>query len=430
MAQNDWYTNIMLDLECASVEAHNPVLIELAAVHFDIDTGEELGHYSSIISYQSCLDHDLVDDIVNGEDGETTRFLKRDPILKYTLLESKDSEILLEHVLANFTTFVKESCQRTLEVQRMRSPPRRYTQPMIWGNGAVADNVWITSAYKACNMERPWKFYNNMCVRTFVQQAKIITGRDFKSEIENGQKHDALSDCRTQLEYLVNARNALIPQPAERMLHSPETSFSIVEVQVEQAFRRELPSPETIFSSIDGPVEQVHESTASSLDEFEETLSEHEAILEILMSSQEIPEEENNVGSGMAKPGVTAMLLSPEASFSSTEGDVEQALRSAASSLLDSSLSNHGAPLEMLSSSDVSIHMKAQETGGQELAMTAPMQNSASASSNGHRIRDFPYKVTKSESNGNQRRRGAPMNTPRQLLTPETSFNTEDLEKE
>jgi hypothetical protein len=145
MTQRDWYTNIMLDLECASVEAYNPVLIELGAVQFDIDTGEELGHYTSIISYQSCLDHGLVHDIVDGKDGETTKFLKRDPILKQTLLESKASEIPLERVLSEFTKFVNESCQRTLRSLERRSPPRKYTQPMIWGNGAVADNVYVYS---------------------------------------------------------------------------------------------------------------------------------------------------------------------------------------------------------------------------------------------------------------------------------------------
>ena len=149
MAQKDWYTNIMLDLECAHVEAPNPVLLELAAVHFDIDTGEEIGHYSTIISYQSCLDKGLVDDIVkvqDGEtvkflDGETTKFLKNDSILALTRLESKASEITLEHALSEFSKFVERSRQMTLRMLGRRNPPRNYTQPMIWGNGAVADNV-------------------------------------------------------------------------------------------------------------------------------------------------------------------------------------------------------------------------------------------------------------------------------------------------
>lgn len=144
----DWHTNIMLDLECASVEANNPVLLELGAVHFDINTGQELGHYTSIISYQSCLDHGLEDDRVVGKDGEiidgaTTKFLKGEPILKQTLRESRASEISLDVVLSEFTDFVGRSCQRTLRMLERRSPPRSYTQPMIWGNGAVADNVYV-----------------------------------------------------------------------------------------------------------------------------------------------------------------------------------------------------------------------------------------------------------------------------------------------
>ena len=136
MARKDHFTNIMLDLECCSVEAHNPIIIELAAVHFDIDTGDILGHYRTIISFQSCKDHGLVDD------GLTMSFLRSEPTLKFTLEESKESEISLEHALSKFTAFVEESQQRTLKLLDTRSSPRNYTQPMIWGNGAASDNVY------------------------------------------------------------------------------------------------------------------------------------------------------------------------------------------------------------------------------------------------------------------------------------------------
>jgi hypothetical protein len=290
-----------------------------------------------------------------------------------------------------------------------------------------------------------------MCVRTFVQQAKIITGRDFRSEIENGQKHHALSDCRAQVEYLVNARNALMPQPVARMLPSPETSFSTVKVQVEQIFRRELPSPETSFSSVgvrleqiltrqlpgpEDPVlstdiiddQQVLRSTATSLDEFEETLSEHEAFLEILTPRQEVQREEETEDSVVTNPRAAAILLSPETSFSSAEGDDIEALRSAASSLLEPSSSDRKALPGMFVPCNVSTSMNAQEQDMQELITIARTQNSTSVSPNGCRARDVPYKVTKSVPNGNQRRRGAQVKTPRQLLTPETSFNAEDIE--
>jgi hypothetical protein len=127
-------------------------------------------------------------------------------------------------------------------------------------------------------MTRPWKFYNNMCVRTFVQQAKTMTQRDFKKEVENGAKHSALSDCRTQIKYLVNARNALMPQPKETMVPSPELSFSRAEDT--------LLSPEVSFSNADENAKQAR------------------------------------------------TLLSPEVSFSGTNKNLEEALRSAASSIL------------------------------------------------------------------------------------------------
>lgn len=75
-------------------------------------------------------------------------------------------------------------------------------------------------------MERPWKFYNDMCVRTFVKQADLLTGRRFKNETYNEQLHSALSDCRHQIKYLVSARKALMPKQRRTMLLSPEVSFS------------------------------------------------------------------------------------------------------------------------------------------------------------------------------------------------------------
>lgn len=61
-------------------------------------------------------------------------------------------------------------------------------------------------------MERPWKFYNDMCVRTFVRQCSLMTGRDFaREQVFEGTKHVALDDCRHQVAYLVNARNSLVP---------------------------------------------------------------------------------------------------------------------------------------------------------------------------------------------------------------------------
>jgi hypothetical protein len=292
-------------------------------------------------------------------------------------------------------------------------------------------------------MERPWMFYNNMCVRTFVQQAKIMTGREFVKEVENGQKHHALSDCRTQIRYLVIARTALLPQPVDRTPRSPETSFSIANLNSEQVLERILPSPETSFSKTDGEVEQTPGSAASSFDPFEETLSEHEAFLEMVMSSKEIEREVANEDALVPRARSGIMLPSPETSFSSAGGDVEEALRSATSSLLIPPPTENGALGIFLSTIEAETEAETETVNGipittgspigrdeQDLSTNFQMQNSASEASSGHRVRTSPYKVVKQTSNSNLRRRNVQVKTPRQLLTPETSFNAEEYEKE
>lgn len=67
-------------------------------------------------------------------------------------------------------------------------------------------------------MEKPWKFYNDMCVRTFVRQCSIMSGRDFaREQVFNGTKHVALDDCRHQVAYLVKARDSLVPSKSSKI---------------------------------------------------------------------------------------------------------------------------------------------------------------------------------------------------------------------
>ena len=218
-----------------------------------------------------------------------------------------------------------------------------------------------------------------MCVRTFVQQAKTMTQRDFKKEVENGAKHSALSDCRTQIKYLVNARNALMPQPKETMLPSPELSFSRAE--------ETLLSPEVSFSNA----------------------------------------EEN------AKQART--LLSPDVSFSGTNMNLEQALRSAASSVL---IARSKPPLigpsldnETFQSSEVQTKASINLTTP-DLLPSELINLMAAGDSPSKRCRVVEKVVEPATSSQEglsprnrvaaQGRRTMQATAPRQLLTPENSF--------
>ncbi|KAH7311918.1 hypothetical protein BKA65DRAFT_380774, partial [Rhexocercosporidium sp. MPI-PUGE-AT-0058] len=164
-------------------------LLQIGAVHFDINTGEEYSHFCTPVSLKSCED-------VNLQSTQDTMewLLKHSP---QVLEASEKSEVTIFQALFRFNIFVREAIRSTRH--RLEESGRLYasdiSEPMIWGNGAVADNIWIDSAYAACGMSdrKPWTFKNDMCVRTLVRTASDILGRNFaREERFQGTRHDAL----------------------------------------------------------------------------------------------------------------------------------------------------------------------------------------------------------------------------------------------
>jgi hypothetical protein len=66
----------------------------------------------------------------------------------------------------------------------------------VWGNGATFDNVIMSSAYKACSIERPWKFWNDKCYRTVKGMAPSV------KLVREGTYHNALDDAVSQAKHL------------------------------------------------------------------------------------------------------------------------------------------------------------------------------------------------------------------------------------
>ena len=66
---------------------------------------------------------------------------------------------------------------------------------LMWGNGASFDNAILEHAYKVCDIEVPWKFWNNRCYRTL----KNIVYAPFKHV---GEAHNALDDAKSQALHL------------------------------------------------------------------------------------------------------------------------------------------------------------------------------------------------------------------------------------
>lgn len=67
----------------------------------------------------------------------------------------------------------------------------------IWSKGAIADIRWANNILEKLKIDQPWKFYQEMCFRTFLRMSQPI-------EIPfDGNKHNALDDAIHQAKQFI-----------------------------------------------------------------------------------------------------------------------------------------------------------------------------------------------------------------------------------
>ena len=74
--------------------------------------------------------------------------------------------------------------------------PTADTEIVVWGNGSTFDNIILRSAYAACGMEYPAKFWNDRCYRTVKGLAPEIKLQRV------GTHHSAVDDAESQARHL------------------------------------------------------------------------------------------------------------------------------------------------------------------------------------------------------------------------------------
>ncbi|KAJ8066286.1 hypothetical protein OCU04_005365 [Sclerotinia nivalis] len=209
MSVKDVRTHIMLDLEIAAHPLeHNPAIIQIGAIHFDIETGENLKYFSMHINLESCIEFGLI------TDSDTLQWLEKN--IPNTLSASQNSKVALDVALERFTTWLS-SCHKSTKANiNSKYPTAKYDptdlQIMIWAFGSPQDCRWMESAYKACELKKPWMHYNDLCVRTYCETAFSITGRNIRRDVDKsfvGKKHNAIDDCKHQIIYVIKCRDAL-----------------------------------------------------------------------------------------------------------------------------------------------------------------------------------------------------------------------------
>lgn len=188
-------TEVMLDLESMGV-GNNPALIQVAAVAFDGDTGEEVSKFDEKIDLKSSMDAGLT--ISSGT-------------IKFWMTNPQVTQETREIIMSETGDHDKTGNDLTTALVRFgdwyRSLENKQTVGTVWGNGAASDNVWLRSAYEACHLQPPFIFRDDMCLRTLRSLAKR---KGYKTNFEfTGNMHDGLDDCRYQIKDLIEIKKFL-----------------------------------------------------------------------------------------------------------------------------------------------------------------------------------------------------------------------------
>lgn len=178
--------DVMLDLETLGL-GNSPVISQISAVVFDIRTGECFEEFNVKVSPQSCVALGL-----NIDAGTVEWWLKQDQaVLNNVIVKSITEGSDIKKTLQAFSTFLELS-KKAHEAKELR----------LWGNGTLADNKWIESAFDLAKLPKPFKYWEHSDVRTLVDLGRRITGQDVKKEITFiGEKHNAIDDCKHQIKY-------------------------------------------------------------------------------------------------------------------------------------------------------------------------------------------------------------------------------------
>lgn len=68
----------------------------------------------------------------------------------------------------------------------------------IWSKGAIADIRWANNILDKLSLEKPWKFWQEMCFRTYVKYSDWV---DFEP---TGEAHNALDDATNQAKHWIS----------------------------------------------------------------------------------------------------------------------------------------------------------------------------------------------------------------------------------
>lgn len=167
----------MLDLETMGDKSYSSI-VSIAAVEFDINTGDVGNYFFVKVDLQSCIDLGL-----NVTASTIQWWMQQSSEARENLV--KDT-IPIKEALLKFSDF----CDYDDE---------------IWGNSARFDLGILQNAYDKAKIPIPWNFRKERCLRTLVSFYPEIK----KNWVFQGICHNALDDCYNQIGYCSTIWNKL-----------------------------------------------------------------------------------------------------------------------------------------------------------------------------------------------------------------------------
>jgi DNA polymerase III epsilon subunit-like protein len=186
--ENKIFKDLMVDIETMGNQSYSAIL-SIAAVEFDINTGETGRTFHKHVNLQSCIDFGL-----KMQASTVLWWLEQSEEARKAIIDGqKDAESI---------TDVLEDFYRFFEINNLGD---RHDYE-IWGNSPRFDlgliqnafNLYSEKVYGEVKIDIPWNFRRERDVRTLVALKPDIKEK-YKFE---GTPHNALDDCYFQIGYV------------------------------------------------------------------------------------------------------------------------------------------------------------------------------------------------------------------------------------
>jgi hypothetical protein len=166
--------HLMIDIETLGTKPGS-VILSIAAVAFDIKTGDIGSIFHQNIDIDTCIESGL-----KMEKSTIIWWLNQTKEAQHQITQHTGNP--LKNVLRRFGMWISDYTPKDVEV---------------WGNSARFDLGILEAAYTSCKMRLPWEHFNERDVRTLVMFAPEI-----KEQLQfEGVKHYPIDDCKHQIKY-------------------------------------------------------------------------------------------------------------------------------------------------------------------------------------------------------------------------------------